>query len=338
MQVASSRAYQALIVISFGGPEGPDEVVPFLENTLRGRDVGRERMLEVARHYDSLGGVSPINAQNRELISALERELRSHSIELPIYFGNRNWHPLLADTLKQMRDDGVREALAFCTSAYSSYSGCRQYREDIVQAREQIGPGAPEIHKLRVFFNHPGFVEANSARIADAFDRLDSSPRVDFPLLFTAHSIPLAMAGGCRYEDQLKETCRLVAAALGHNQWELVYQSRSGPPHQPWLEPDVVDRIVQLSGLGIDRLVLAPIGFLSDHMEVVYDLDGEAADACQQAGIRMARAASVGTHPRFVQTIRQLVQERLEPRPSRAAIGAMGPSHDCCPSDCCLPG
>ena len=328
-------SYDAIIVVSFGGPEGPDDVMPFLENVLRGRNVPRERMLEVAEHYQHFGGVSPINAQNRALIAALEVELRQHGPSLPVYFGNRNWHPLLADTLRQMQVDGVRRALAFFTSAFSSYSGCRQYRENVAAAREAVGPGAPEIDKLRVFFNPPGYVEPLAELLAQSLDKIPGERRAAAEVLFTAHSIPLSMAANCQYETQLREACRLVAERAGVAAWRLVYQSRSGPPQQPWLEPDVGVAIREGHQRGVRDLVVVPIGFISDHMEVLFDLDVEAQDICQELQVNMVRCPTVGTHPRFVRMIRELIEERLTDAPNRLSLGELGPSHDVCPLDCC---
>lgn len=330
--------YEALLVVSFGGPEGPDDVMPFLENVLRGKPVPRQRMLEVAEHYHQFGGVSPINEHNLELIRALRSELDQHGHRLPIYWGNRNWKPLLPEALTKMADDGVERALAFFTSAFSSYSGCRQYRENIAAAQEQVGPRAPQIDKLRMFFNHPGYIEPVAESVRLQLEKLEPPARDAAVLLFTAHSIPLAMAENCAYERQLVEACRLVAQAVGHKRWELVYQSRSGPPPQPWLEPDVCDRIEELHRDGDDLtdLVVMPIGFVSDHLEVLYDLDTEAQQLCEKLGIRMHRAATVGSHPRFVTMIRELIEERLSDDPVRLACGEMGPSHDVCPEDCCL--
>src|SRR3712207_4003757 len=238
-----TQAFDALLVVSFGGPEGMGEVMPFLENVLRGRNVPPERMQEVAHHYELFGGVSPINEQNRRLIAAVERELSEQGPRLPVYWGNRNWHPLLADTLRRMRDDGVRRALAFVTSAYSSYSGCRQYREDIERARAEAGEGAPQVDKLRAFFNHPGFVGPNAENVRAALAEIPAERRERAEIAFTAHSIPSAMAAGCDYESQLRETCRLVADGAGHGDWRLAFQSRSGPPAQPWLGPDICDHL-----------------------------------------------------------------------------------------------
>ncbi len=333
-----SDNYDAILIVSFGGPEKRDDVIPFLENVLRGKPVPRERMLEVAEHYYHFGGVSPINAQVREFIAALRPELDRAGIDLPIYWGNRNWHPLLPDTLRQMAQDGVRRALAYFTSAYSSYSGCRQYRENIAAAREAVGSEPPTIDKLRVFYNHPDFVGANVERIRAAFEQLPEASRSAARVAFTAHSIPLSMANNCNYATQLNETCRLIALELGltPERWSLVYQSRSGRPGDPWLEPDITDHIRSLHEQGTKSLVIAPVGFLSDHMEVLFDLDEEAQSVCSELGLALARAATVGSHPRFVSMVRELIQERLGLVSERRAIGAFGPSHDVCPQDCCL--
>jgi ferrochelatase len=331
----SDGLYDAVLLVSFGGPDGPDDVMPFLENVLRGRNVPRERMLEVAEHYHHFGGKSPINEQNRALLTALRQELDSRGPHLPVYWGNRNWHPLLADTLREMADAGVKRALAFVTSAYSSYSGCRQYRENIAAACAALGDQALQVDKIRVFFNHPGFVGPMAARVRASLARFSESVRRDVPVLFTAHSIPMSMAEGCRYVKQLTEASRLVAEQAGVEHWELVYQSRSGPPTQPWLDPDVCDRIRQLHAAGARQLVIAPIGFISDHMEVLYDLDTEAADLCRELGIEMVRADTVGTDPAFVAMVRDLIAERHFAEPERAAIGGLPASHDVCPLDCC---
>jgi ferrochelatase len=328
--------YDALLIVSFGGPEQPEDVLPFLENVVRGRSVPRERILEVAEHYDHFGGASPINRQIRDLIAALRSELDAVGIALPIYWGNRNWHPLLPDTLRQMADAGVKRALAFVTSAYSSYSGCRQYRDNIRAAQAMVGPTAPEIDKLRVFFNHPEFIAASAARIRESLGQLDANPHASARIAFTAHSIPTAMANTSRYVEQLTETCRLVADELyvPPEHWNLIYQSRSGRPQDPWLEPDIGDHLRALSAAGIGDVVVAPVGFLSDHIEVLYDLDEEARGIAQELGINMIRAGTVGTHPRFVRMIRELIEERIFGT-ERRAFGLFGPSDDVCPADCC---
>ncbi|HSK63965.1 MAG TPA: ferrochelatase [Pyrinomonadaceae bacterium] len=326
--------YDALLVVSFGGPEGMDDVIPFLENVLRGRNVPRERMLSVAHHYARFGGVSPINQQNRDLIAALTQELKLHGPSLPLYWGNRNWHPLLPDTLRQMERDGIRNALAFVTSAYSSYSSCRQYRQNIADAQAEVGPGAPRIDKLRAFYNHPLFIEANVDHIRAALSQLENS---DAHFIFTAHSIPEAMAANCDYEAQLQEAGRLIAAALGTDRWRVVYQSRSGSPSQPWLGPDITDCLRQVNAEGVKSVVVAPIGFVSDHMEVVYDLDYEAQSVAKELGLTMVRAATAGTHPAFVKMIRELMLERIGNAAPRF-LGARGPVQNICPAGCCLPG
>ena len=328
-------AYDAVLLVSFGGPDGPDDVIPFLENVLRGRNVPRERMLEVAEHYHHFGGKSPINEQNLALLAALRAELDRRGPHLPVYWGNRNWHPLLADTLREMADAGVKRAIAFVTSAFSSYSGCRQYRENIAAACASLGDRAPQVDKIRVFFSHPGFVHPFAANVRRSLDEFPADVRGSVPVLFTAHSIPMSMADGCRYVPQLTESCRLVAEEAGVADWRLVYQSRSGPPSQPWLEPDICDAIRELHARGGRRVVIAPIGFISDHMEVLYDLDTEAADLCKELGIAMARAATVGVAPEFIACVRDLIAERAWQLPSREAIGSLPANHDVCPLDCC---
>lgn len=333
-----ARQYDALLVLSFGGPEGLSDVIPFLENVTRGRNVPRDRLEEVAEHYRHFNGISPINAQNRELIAALEDELRSYRINLPIYFGNRNWHPFVTDTVRQMRDDGVRRALVFVTSAFSSYSGCRQYREDMIEAIEIAPARDIEFDKIRVFYNHPGFVEPMAEKVRQAMVSVVDDAHDDVNLIFTAHSIPLAMARECSYEGQLREACDLVAVACGMTRWRLAYQSRSGSPRVPWLEPDVLDEMTTLHAEGRDIVVVAPIGFVSDHMEVLFDLDEEAAEHAAKLGIRWGRAETVGTHPLFVSMIRELIEERMTDHPVRRALGRRGPNHDICPVGCCQRG
>ena len=328
--------YDAFLLVSFGGPEGPDDVMPFLENVLRGKPVPRERMLEVAEHYHQFGGISPINEQNRQLISALETEFAQHGIDLPIYWGNRNWHPMLPDTMRQMALDGRKRVLAFFTSAYSSYSGCRQYRENIASAQAQVGPIAPRVDRIRMFFNHPGFIEVTSQNVANALQEIPAGRHATTQLVFTAHSIPMSMAENCEYVNQLRETSRLVAAEIGHSNWQLVYQSRSGPPSQPWLEPDVCDHLRELKAAGkATDVVVAPIGFVSDHLEVLYDLDTEAKDVCAEIGLGMVRAATPGNDPRYISMVRELVAERRSTEGPRPVVGELAPCHDTCPEDCC---
>ena len=330
--------YDALLVVSFGGPEGMDEVMPFLQTVLQGRNIPEDRLRVVAHHYELFGGVSPLNGQNRALIAALHSELDKSGPNLPIYWGNRNWTPFLVDTLQQMKQDGIKRALAFFTSAYSSYSGCRQYREDIQKAQAGVGIGAPEVDKLRVFYNHPGFIEPTVENVRRAWEQIPQERRATARVAFTAHSIPKVMAAGCSYENQLGEVCRLVAENIGLQNWSLVYQSRSGPPSQPWLEPDILAHLSDLKAEGIIDVVVAPVGFISDHMEVLYDLDTEARQHCETLGLSMIRAATVGTHPSFIRMIRELILERMGMETTRRSLGTSGPSHDVCPEDCCLPG
>jgi ferrochelatase len=325
------QTYDAILLIAFGGPEQPADVLPFLENVLRGRNVPRERMLEVAAHYHHFGGISPINGQMRELVPLLEAELREVGPRLPVYWGNRNWHPMLANTLRKMRDDGVRRAAGFVMSAYGSYSGCRQYLEDIARAREAVGSGAPEIDKLRLFYNHPGFIEPMAERVREALRKLPGAA-----LVFTAHSVPVSMAASSQYEAQLQQACRLVSQCAGGKPWRLVYQSRSGPPSQPWLGPDIGAHLRELHAAGVRHVVVAPIGFISDHMEVLYDLDTEARALCGALGLNMVRATTVGNHPSFVSMIAELARERMGEAQPRW-LGNLGPSADVCKPSCCAP-
>ncbi len=347
--------YDAFLLLSFGGPEGPDDVMPFLRNVTRGRGIPADRLEAVAEHYYDVGGVSPINQQCRDLITALRTEFSAARLDLPIYWGNRNWAPCLTDTVAAMAADGVRHALAFATSAYSSFSSCRQYLDDIDRAREHAGPGAPRIDKIRRYFNHPGFVEpfAESARAALA--TLPADVRDGARLVFTAHSVPLAMAAhsgppglgaqrngapgpGGRYAAELAETASLIAERTGSgaHPWDLVYQSRSGPPSQPWLEPDVLDHLGDLAKAGTPAAVIIPVGFVSDHMEVRHDLDTEAAETAAALGLPVARAATPWYHRQFRAMIVDLVRERLGPPDApRAALGRLGPPTDACPPGCC---
>ena len=328
--------YDAILIIGFGGPERPEDVLPFLENVTRGRGVPRERLLEVASHYEQFGGKSPINAQVRELIAHLGPALRARGIELPLYWGNRNWDPLLPEALRRMSDEGRTRALGIVLSAFGSYSSCRQYREDVERARREVGPSAPVVDKLRLYYNHPDFVGANADRLRAGLERIgEGAVRV----VFTAHSLPESMARLCHYEEQLAESCRLVAEriGLGPESWDLVYQSRSGRPQDPWLGPDVCDHLGDLKQRGVGAVVIHPIGFVSDHMEVVFDLDEQAAECARELGIRLERSATVGASPTFVGMLADLVAERIEGRADRPAVGRFGPSHDVCPVDCCLP-
>jgi protoporphyrin/coproporphyrin ferrochelatase len=342
--------YDAFVLISFGGPEHPDEVLPFLQNVTRGRGIPSERLAEVAEHYQRFGGVSPINEQNRELLAAIRAEFAGQGIDLPVYWGNRNWRPMLADTLAQMRDHGIRRAIGFVTSAYGSYSSCRQYQGDIVAARAAVGPRAPMVDKIRHFHDHPGFVDPHADAVGSALDSLDPAQAATTRLVFTAHSIPTTMAAqagpnGNLYETQLRETARLVArrAVAGREdrlpgwpdpEWDLVWQSRSGPPHVPWLEPDINEHLRTLAKEGVTQVVVSPIGFVSDHLEVLWDLDEEAAATARMLGLGFARASTPGTDPRFVRMVRELVLERTTEGTPREQLSTL--EHwDVCASHCC---
>lgn len=338
-----SRGPEALLLLSFGGPEGPDDVRPFLDNVTRGRGVPADRLDEVAQHYLAFGGVSPINRLNRELIAAVERELARAGAAMPVYFGNRNWHPMVEDTVAAMARDGVRRALVFATSAWGGYSGCRQYHEDIARARFAVGPAAPHLVKLRHFFDHPLFVTASADAAGSALQRVGSGAR----LVFTAHSVPVAAdaaaglpdEGGHRYSRQVAEASRLVAAEIGAEDHDVVWQSRSGPPQVPWLEPDVVDHLDTLPAEGVDGVVLVPIGFVSDHLEVGWDLDHEAAQRAAELGLRFSRAATPGTDPRFARMVAELVTEHTAGGAARRlstvpAAGCAVDGEPCAPGCC----
>lgn len=341
--------YDALLVLSFGGPEGPDDVRPFLENVTRGRGVPPERLDEVAEHYLHFGGVSPINALNRDLIARLEADFAAAGLDLPIYFGNRNWHPMIEDTVAAMRGDGVRNALVFPTSAWGGYSGCRQYHEDIARARAAVGDDAPALTKLRHFYDHPLFLAAVADAVAAARAQLPADRRDAARLVFTAHSVPTAAdatggppdLGGHLYSRQVAEAARLVATATGTGDHDLVWQSRSGPPQVPWLEPDIVDHLDALHARGIDAVVVVPVGFVSDHLEVVWDLDTEARDRAAELGMAFVRAATAGTDPRFVQMVRELVRERLDGaapvRRGTEPLLGVGCNGELCAPECCRP-
>ncbi|WP_063040347.1 ferrochelatase [Nocardia pseudovaccinii] len=346
---ATAGEVDALLLLSFGGPERPEDVMPFLENVTRGRGVPRERLEEVAQHYLHFGGVSPINALNRDIIAAVERELAGAGIELPVYFGNRNWDPMAEDTVARMAADGVRSALVFPTSAWGGYSGCLQYDEDIARARSAFGADAPELVKLRQYFDHPLLIEAFAAAIRAAVDALPAGRRDGARLVFTAHSIPVSADisagppadGGRLYSRQVAEAARLCAAATGFTDFDVVWQSRSGPPQIPWLDPDIVDHLEDLSGKGVDAVVVCPVGFVSDHLEVIWDLDNEAKEKAEELGMAFARAATPGTDPRFAQLVVELINEHLTGIPPRR-LGDI-PGYGCtvngapCAIDCCTP-
>jgi ferrochelatase len=330
----------AVLLVGFGGPEGPDDVLPFMKNVTDGRGIPDERLVEVSQHYYDRGGISPIQEQCRELRAALEADLHGAGHDLRVYWGNRNWDPYLADTIAQMRDDGVRHAVAVLTSAYSSYSGCRQYREDVERARAVVGDDAPTFEKVRAYYNHPGFIGPQAGYIHDALATLSDDVRADARIVFTTHSIPHTMSRHSDYEAQTREACRIAMEQLtghtrGTHSWDLVYNSRSGPAFVPWLTPDINDHITALAAGDTPAVVVVPIGFISDHMEVIYDLDTEAAATAEAAGIEFARAATVGIDPAFVTGLRQLVEEHLADTPP-LTLGTRGPNWTECPVDCCL--
>lgn len=339
----------ALLLLSFGGPEGPEDVIPFLENVTRGRGVPPERLAEVAQHYLHFGGISPINALNLEIIAAVEADLADAGLDLPVYFGNRNWHPMVEDTVARMTADGVRSALVFATSAWGGYSGCRQYDEDIARARAAVGEGAPELVKLRQYFDHPLLIESFADAITAAVDTIPAGRREGVRLVFTAHSIPVAADlaagppadGGRLYSRQVAEAARLCAAATGFTDYDVVWQSRSGPPQVPWLEPDIVDHLDILHGKGIDAVVVCPVGFVSDHLEVIWDLDNEASARAGELGMAFARAGTPGTDARFARMVVELIQEQMSAGPVRE-LGEV-PGYGCtvdgalCAPGCCEP-
>ena len=346
---AGAAPYDALLLVSFGGPEGPDDVVPFLENVTRGRGIPRERLEEVGEHYYARGGVSPINGQNRALVAALEADLAAAGVDLPVYWGNRNWDPYLGDAFARLADDGRERVVAVLTSAYSSYSGCRQYREDLFAAAAPLGGRAPVVDRVRHYFDHPGFVAAMVEHTVRALGELPEDVRPQARLVFVTHSVPLSMndssgPGGGAYVAQHRAVVDLVTSGVADetgtaHRSDLVYCSRSGPPTQPWLEPDVNDHLEELSSAAVPAAVLVPVGFVSDHMEVVHDLDTEALATADRLGLPCTRAATVGTHPRFVAALRDLVLERAAVErgevTDRPALSPLGPSHDRCPAHCC---
>ncbi|WP_406207425.1 ferrochelatase [Streptomyces decoyicus] len=354
------RPYDALLLLSFGGPEGPDDVVPFLENVTRGRGIPRERLKEVGQHYFLFGGVSPINAQNRELLDALRKDFAEHGLDLPVYWGNRNWAPYLTDTLRTMVHDGHRRIAVLATSAYASYSGCRQYRENLADALAALraeGLPVPQVDKLRHYFNHPGFIRPMIDGVLASLAALPQEARDGAHLAFTTHSIPTAAADtsgtpadhtrggeGGAYVAQHLDVARVIVDAVRaetgvDHPWRLVYQSRSGAPHIPWLEPDICDHLEERHAAGVPAVVMAPIGFVSDHMEVKYDLDTEATAKAAELGLPVARSATVGADPRFAAAVRDLLLERAAAErgrtPERCALGSLAASHDLCPVGCC---
>lgn len=348
VMAADPRPYDALLLVSFGGPEAPDDVIPFLSNVTRGRGIPEERLREVGEHYFQFGGRSPINDQNRELLAALRSDFDEAGLDLPIYWGNRNWDPYLADALAEMKADGITRAACFVTSAYSSYSGCRQYREDLAGALADV-PGAPRLDRLRAYFNHPGFVAPMVDATLAALAEFDEAQRAAAHLVFVTHSIPVSMAAGAgrdgdayvaQHMSVMDEIVSRIESETGRRHaHDLVYCSRSGAPHIPWLEPDVNDHLEALAADAVVPVVLVPIGFVSDHMEVIYDLDTEAAQTAERLGLPFARAATAGVDPRFVAMVRDLLVERAAVERgdtvARNTCGSLGPAQDLCPLHCC---
>jgi protoporphyrin/coproporphyrin ferrochelatase len=306
-------AFDSVLVISFGGPQGPDDIRPFLANVLRGRRVSPERVEEVAHHYELFGGVSPITAITRRQAEGLRIRLATAGHPLPVYVGMRNWHPLLPDTLREMRAAGHRHAIGFITAAQHSYSSCQQYRENVAAARADLRTDGDDVDVTFVgsWFDHPLFVAANAAHVREAIARLPEHVRSRARLICTAHSIPVPMAAASRYEDQLRESARLVAEKAGVRDWTVVYQSRSGRPGDPWLEPDVCDYLRRERAVGLDAAVICPIGFVCDHIEVLYDLDREAADVSREIGLPMARAEAVNDDPLFLDMMADMVRRTI---------------------------
>lgn len=348
MPVNYDASYDALLLVSFGGPEKPDDVVPFLENVTRGRGIPRERLVEVGKHYYEFGGRSPINDQCRALIAALDKDFAANDVRLPVYWGNRNWDPYLPDTLRRMRDDGIRRALCLFTSAYASYSGCRQYRENLADAIAEVGEGAPELVRVPHYFDRAGFVEPFVDEVVRGLTELPDGSRV----AFVTHSIPTAMndvsgppeLGGGRYVAEHLDVARAVIARVEAvrrtaPEWDLVYCSRSGPPSQPWLEPDINDHLEALASDGVPGVVVVPIGFVSDHMEVLYDLETEARTTANKLRLPFVRATTPGVDPRFVAMLRDLVLELSgadrPTEPAAAVVGELGPTWSACPANCC---
>ncbi|OBK22228.1 ferrochelatase [Mycobacterium asiaticum] len=314
--------FDAVLLLSFGGPEGPEQVRPFLENVTRGRNVPPERLDAVAEHYLHFGGISPINGINRALIEQLQNVQ-----DLPVYFGNRNWEPYVEDTVKAMHDNGIRRAAVFTTSAWSGYSSCTQYVEDIARARKAVGPNAPELVKLRTYFDHPLFVEMFAEAVTATAQTVPAGAR----LVFTAHSVPIAADQRCGpnlYSRQVAYAARLVASAAGYAEHDLVWQSRSGPPQVPWLEPDVADHLTSLKDNGTEAVIVCPIGFVADHIEVVWDLDYELRQHAEELNIALARAATPNADPRFARLAVELIDELRYGR-QLARVSAADPEPGC---------
>lgn len=330
--------YDGLLLATFGGPERPEDVMPFLEEVARRKGLPTSRVEEAARKYDYLGGVSPLNSQSRALLAALAEQLRACGLALALYWGNLFAQPSLDDAVQQMAEDGVRRALVFVPVAFGSYQGCRAYRDDLERCRQQLGAQAPALEKLRLFYNHPGFVEAAADRLRAAAEQLPVGRRGGARLVFTAHSLPRVAAQRSPYENQLRESCGLVAAQAGWEEWDLAYQSSPPGVGQEWLGPEIGAHLIGLARAGRTRdVILMPIGFVCENMEVIYDLDVEVAALCEQLGLGLARVPTIGCHPRFVEMIVELARERIDPAQQRRALGTHGPWPDQCPADCCRP-
>lgn len=325
--------FDSLLLLSFGGPENSDDVMPFLRNVTAGRGVPDERLAVVAEQYELFGGKSPINELNQQLLCALNEELASRGYEMATFWGNRNWHPFVTDTIADLKSLGHTSTVCLVTSAFSSYSGCRQYHEDLDRARNEV-PGAPNIERVRVYWDHPDFLGTAAELLAESRDAAGLSSET--PVLHSAHSLPLSMAANCDYQQQLNEAAAIVNELAGmRGPYEVVFQSRSGPPSVPWLTPDIDQRIHELAEQGTQELLVHPLGFVADHMEVLFDLDTQSAAAAKEAGVKMVRTPTVGTHPRFVSMLVDLVEEAAGLRADRPSLSKSGPRPDKCNSQCC---
>ena len=325
--------FDSLLLLSFGGPENSDDVMPFLRNVTAGRGVPDERLAVVAEQYELFGGKSPINELNQQLLCALDEELASRGHEMATFWGNRNWHPFVTDTIADLKSLGHTSTVCLVTSAFSSYSGCRQYHEDLDRARNEV-PGAPNIERVRVYWDHPDFLGTAAELLAESREAAGLSSET--PVLHSAHSLPLSMAANCDYQEQLNEAASIVNELAGmRGPYEVVFQSRSGPPSVPWLTPDIDQRIHELAEQGTQELLVHPLGFVADHMEVLFDLDTQSAAAAKEAGVKMVRTPTVGTHPRFVSMLVDLVEEAAGLRADRPSLSKSGPRPDKCNSQCC---
>ena len=325
--------FDSLLLLSFGGPENSDDVMPFLRNVTAGRGVPDERLAVVAEQYELFGGKSPINELNQQLLYALNEELANRGHEMATFWGNRNWHPFVTDTIADLKSLGHTSTVCLVTSAFSSYSGCRQYHEDLDRARNEV-PGAPNIERVRVYWDHPDFLGTAAELLAESRDAAGLSSET--PVLHSAHSLPLSMAANCDYQQQLNEAASIVNELAGmRGPYEVVFQSRSGPPSVPWLTPDIDQRIHELAEQGTQELLVHPLGFVADHMEVLFDLDTQSAAAAKEAGVKMVRTPTVGTHPRFVSMLVDLVEEAAGLRADRPSLSKSGPRPDKCNSQCC---